>query len=126
MGQNPTNTPLGDNEALGELGRRLAAVRLERNWTQGFLADEAGVSRATVRRLESGNSTQLTNLLRILRALGLTGNLDSLVPRPEVRPLEALEREGRRRRRASGKRLNPDSGADASQGWSWGDEEEAP
>jgi transcriptional regulator with XRE-family HTH domain len=126
VNQNPTNTtPPGDEEALGELGRRLAGVRLERNWTQGFLATEAGVSRATVRRLESGHSTQLTNLLRILRALGLAGNLEGLVPQPEVRPLDALEREGRRRRRASGKRLNPESDA-TDQAWSWGDEGDRP
>ena len=31
-------------------------------------------------RLESGESTQLTNLIRVVRALGLLGNLDAFVP----------------------------------------------
>ncbi len=108
-----------DGEVLAELGRRLARSRLDRNWTQTELAQEAGVSRSTVRRLEAGESTQLTNLVRILRALGLLANLDALVPAPEVRPLQMLEREGRRRQRATGGRRKS-TPRDSS--WRWGDE----
>ena len=108
-----------DPDVLEELGGRLARTRLNRNWTQERLAGEAGVSRATVKRLEAGRSTQLTNLIRILRALDLLGNLEVLVPRPQVRPLEALEHEGQRRRRASSPRS---SGQDEEpEPWSWGD-----
>jgi len=39
---------------LEELGGRLASVRLGRNLTQAALAEEAGVSKRTVERLESG------------------------------------------------------------------------
>ena len=60
---------MSDEALLRELGHRLARHRLNRNMTQAALAHEAGVSRSTVARLESGESTQLTNLLRILRGI---------------------------------------------------------
>jgi transcriptional regulator with XRE-family HTH domain len=72
------NTP--DTAVLTDLGARLAHLRLQRNLTQEELAHEAGVSKRTVIRLESGESTQLTNLIRVVRALGLLGNLDAFVP----------------------------------------------
>ncbi len=111
--ENPT-----DEEMLRQLGTRLARTRLAGNQTQAALAEEAGVSRATIQRLESGQSTQLTNLVRVLRALRLPG-LFEIVPDPEVRPLEILERGERRRRRASspGPRV-----AEDDEPWSWGPE----
>ena len=102
---------------LAELGQRLAAYRLGRNWTQGQLADAAGVSKRTISRLEGGESTQLTNLLRVLRALGLLANVDGLVPAPVASPLEQFKRQGRQRRRASSR---PEPAP--SEPWSWGDE----
>ena len=73
---------LTDRKILGEVGDRLARHRLGRNLTQAQLAREAGVSKRTVIRLENGESSQLTNLVRVLRALSLLGNLDALVPAP--------------------------------------------
>jgi len=110
----------GDEAVLGELGSRLARERLHRNLTQHQLAAEAGVSRSTVRRLEAGRSTQLTNLVRVLRALDLLANLDAVVPRAVASPIEALElRGGERRRASSPRRGKPDRTAPP---WKWGDE----
>jgi putative transcriptional regulator len=108
-----------DRRVLAELGDRLARYRLNRNLTQDQLAREAGVSKRTVVRLESGQSSQVTNLVRVLRALGLLGNLDALVPAPLASPIEALKAKARRRHRASptSKRPKPKSE------WTWGDEE---
>ena len=101
---------------LAELGRRLAACRLDRDLSQEQLAEEAGVSRATLQRLEAGRSTQLGNLVRVLIALDLPP-LFELVPDPAVRPLQELERQQRgRRQRASGTRVAEDESDD----WSWG------
>jgi transcriptional regulator with XRE-family HTH domain len=86
--------------------------------TQEALAKEAGVSLPTVQRIESGRSTQSSNLLRVLRALGLLANLDALVPEPPVSPLKQAKLQGRRRRRASSSR-----GDDKTPPWSWGDDE---
>ncbi len=107
-----------DRRVLAELGDRLARHRLNRNLTQDQLAREAGVSKRTVVRLENGQSSQVTNLVRILRALDLLGNLDALVPAPLASPIEALKVKSRKRRRASpvGSKSKPSSD------WTWGDE----
>jgi transcriptional regulator with XRE-family HTH domain len=107
----------GDEATLVEIGARLRRHRLDRDLTQGQLASEAGVSKRTVERLESGRSTQLSSFVRILRALGLLPNLEALVPGTLVRPLDQLRLGGLERRRASGR-----TAAEADATWSWGDE----
>lgn len=107
-----------DSAALATLGERIARHRLDHNRTQAELAREAGVSKRTLIRLELGESTQLTNLVRVLRVLGLLANLDAFVPAPAPSPMEQLKREGKKRRRASRK---PEP-RDSKEGWSWGDD----
>ena len=111
-----------DAAALAELGTRLRRTRLERNLTQEQVAEEAGVSRLTVKRIEDGGSAQLTSLLRVLRSLGLLEALEQLVPEPMPSPIDRLRRRGRERQRA-----RPGSAStNAGEGdvWRWGDEEE--
>jgi DNA-binding XRE family transcriptional regulator len=50
------SSQLSDESLLKELGGRLAAARIVRNLTQAALAEQAGVSKRTVERLESGGS----------------------------------------------------------------------
>ena len=58
--------PATDAAVLTEIGRRLARVRLEKNLTQVQLAEQAGVSKSTVQRLESGDvSPQLSGFIRV-------------------------------------------------------------
>ena len=108
-----------DDATLKELGSRIARYRLNRNLPQLSLAREAGVSVRTVHRIEHGQSTQASNLIRVLRALGLLENLETLVPEPAISPIQRLKMHGERRSRAS-------SGSDKlvrKVPWSWGDEE---
>ena len=107
-----------DDAALEALGRRLARHRLNRNLTQAALAAQAGVSTPTVQRIEQGHSSQASNLIRILRALGLLGNLDALVPEPPASPIQQARMRGRIRQRASSSSGKPATPVD----WSWGDE----
>jgi putative transcriptional regulator len=107
-----------DQGILSELGERLARARLGRNLTQAELAAEAGVSKRTVERLESGESVQLTSLVRILRALDLADKIDILVPDSGLSPMEQLERKGKARKRASGTREKRE---DSSKPWIWGE-----
>ena len=93
-----------DTVVLEQIGQRVASARLLCNITQQDLAEEAGVSRSTVRRLEAGESTQLTAFIRVLRVLDLLANLDLLLPAPSVSPLQALKSEGQKRQRASSPR----------------------
>lgn len=110
--------PFGsDGELLARLGQNLAAERLRRNITQDALAQEAGLSRSTLRRLEAGESTQLVALIRVLRALDLLAGLDLLLPSPSVSPLEVLENQGEQRQRASSPK-EPES----PKPWTWGED----
>ncbi len=108
-----------DQHVLAELGDRLAWHRLNRNLTQDQLAREAGVSKRTIVRLENGQSSQVTNLVRVLRALGILDNLDALIPAPLASPIEALKAKAQRRRRASPASKKPTPSSD----WTWGDDQ---
>lgn len=108
-----------DDAVMVELGRRLARVRLERNLTQVQLAHEAGISKPTLQRLESGAvATQLSGFLRVCRVLGLVEGFETLIPEPAVTPMEQLKRQSRKRQRASGKK----AAAPQPKKWTWGDE----
>ena len=110
---------LTDAVVLEELGTRLAGARLGRNLTQAELAEQAGVSKRTVERLESGAvATHLSGFLRVCRVLGLLENFESLVPEAQTSPMEQLKRQRGKRQRATGKR-----GSTGKPGkWTWGDE----
>jgi transcriptional regulator with XRE-family HTH domain len=109
---------LTDKTVLQELGGRLERVRLERNLTQAALAEQAGVSKRTLERLESGAvATQLSGFLRVCRTLGLLERFDALVPEPVPSPIAQLKLQGRTRRRASRKRIP----TNALGKWTWGE-----
>ena len=108
---------LSDEQLLEALGRRIARYRLNQNLTQSALAEEAGVSLPTLQRMEAGRSSQTSNLIRVLRALGKVDNLNALLPEPVASPMQLLEARGRVRRRASSTKR--ESGAEP---WSWEDD----
>ncbi|NTV98427.1 MAG: helix-turn-helix transcriptional regulator [Chlorobiaceae bacterium] len=108
---------LTDKAILAELGGRLAQRRLELQLTQEMLAEQAGVSKRTVERLESGATTQLSTMIRILRVLELLDRLESLVPGTGPRPMDLLKLKGKTRKRTGGRRKPTDE-----EPWTWGDE----
>jgi len=114
-----------DDALLGTLGARIARTRLERNVSQQQLATEAGLSKRTLERIEAGEDTKLSNVVRILRALGMLDRLDALVPEPLPSPVEQLKLRGRRRRRAGRTGAGPARTAGAARRWTWGDEHDA-
>ena len=115
-----SGTNLPEDEALSSLGRALAAHRVRKNITQSQLALESGVSRSTVARLESGESIQLSALVRVLQALGLADRLTELFPTAQVSPLQVLDNDGKVRKRAS-RRRQPK--ADNKGEWTWGEDQ---
>jgi transcriptional regulator with XRE-family HTH domain len=100
---------LSDTAVLEALGSRLAAVRLKRNLTQTALGREAGVSRATIERLERGAGADLKLLVRVLRALQLLEGFLAGIPADEVSPMALLRAQGKKRQRARGE--NPTAAA---------------
>lgn len=87
--------------AIAELAGRIGQRRIDLGFTQAGLAEEAGVSKRTVERLEAGGATQLASLVRLLRPLGLLHRLDTLIPEPVPSPIELLRYQGKRRQRVA-------------------------
>jgi transcriptional regulator with XRE-family HTH domain len=108
-----------DQTILNEIGERIATLRLNRNLTQAELAEQSGVSKRTVERLESGEGVQTTSLIRLFRSLGLLPRFETLIPEPVPSPVAQLKLHGGTRRRASSTKK---AGAPA-QKWKWGNEE---
>jgi putative transcriptional regulator len=102
-----------------DLCEKIARIRLTRNFTQKYLAEQAGISVRTIRRLESGLGVSFDTFIRVLTALGIQQNLETLLPDPRIRPIERAERKGMERKRASSGNIREEKTA-----WVWGDEEE--
>ncbi len=77
------------------LGRNVRAVRIAQGLRQVDLADLANVSLGALKHLEAGVGSSTSTLVKVLRALGREGWLDTLAPDPEpFNPLALLaERE---------------------------------
>ena len=108
---------LTDDAALAEIGKRIAARRIELQLTQVSVAEQAGIAKRTLERMEAGHSSQLSSLIRVLRVLDAMPVLDGIVPETGPRPMDLLKRGGKVRQRASGRRTVKSSGKP----WSWGD-----
>jgi len=106
---------LADDAILAEIGARIARRRLDLQLTQAAVAEQAGVAKRTLERLEAGHSMQMSNLIRILRVLeGLPG-LECMLPEPGPSPMDLLKRRGKPRQRASGGHRSDQPGAS----WTW-------
>lgn len=100
-----------------DLCRKIARIRLARNITQEYLAKQAGISVRTIRRLEKGLGVSFDTFIRVLTALGVQQNLQSLLPDPKIRPIDRAEFKGSERKRARPKRKSTETTP-----WVWGDE----
>ena len=109
---------LTDEAVLDEFGRRLSRRRIDLQMTQANLAEQAGVSKRTVERIEAGTSAQMSSIIRVLRVLDLLKGLDLLIPETGPRPMDLLRLKGKPRQRASTRRRSNRSG----EKWSWGDD----
>jgi transcriptional regulator with XRE-family HTH domain len=114
-----------DEAVLRELGQRLEHLRLARNLSQEDLGRMAGVSRATIIRVERGDSVQMSTMVKLWRALALLDEIDAAVPESLDSPIADVERERRRRgrRRATATRHRQRPAPDeAGRPFRWGDE----
>ncbi len=108
---------LTDDAVLSELGGRLSRCRIELGLSQAKLAQQAGVSKRTVERIEAGAATQTNTLIRILRELQLLERMETLVPDTVPSPMDLLKLKGRERKRAPRK-----GGSPSGKPWQWGDQ----
>ena len=100
-----------------DIGAKLERLRLTRNIKQSTLAQNAGISVRTLRRLESGEGATLDSFVRVLSSIGLAQNLDLLLPDPHIRPIERVKTGGAERQRSSARKADGPKTP-----WQWGDE----
>lgn len=101
---------------LEELGRRIARRRLDFGITQADAAEQAGLAKRTVERIEAGGDTQASTIIRVLRVLDLMEGVERLIPETGPRPMDLLKLRGKERRRASSRyAVKPNTE------WHWGD-----
>lgn len=105
-------TPLTPESAiLEELGHRLVRMRKNQGLTQPDLADKAGISESTLRRMENGQDSQFETWLKVLRALNMIQIIDTLLPETIRSPMADVLGEKKSAR-----------GTSADAGPVWGDE----
>lgn len=77
----------GDREVIRSLVERVRLQRLARNWSQAELARRIGLSRRAYQDFETGyGNLKLTNLVKLLGVLGVSGELAEVVPVPSLEP----------------------------------------
>ena len=81
------------------IGEKLRAYRLELNKSQEDVAAMAGVSAGVLRRMESGEGTNLRAFIKVLKALRLEEWFETLAPIPAVNPYLMVEDRPRQRAR---------------------------
>jgi putative transcriptional regulator len=93
------------DRAIGmELGARIKAWRLRLNLTQQQLSDATALSLNVIKSLEAGKG-KLSSLIAVLREFRLLDDLDSFIREPGISPLQLARQHGKKRQRASGKRV---------------------
>lgn len=108
---------LADDAILAEIGERVVRRRLDFQLTQADVAEQAGVAKRTVERIEAGASAQMSSIIRIFRVLDLLPGLDRMLPEAGPRPMNLLKQKGKVRQRASRRRRSDRPGKP----WSWDD-----
>ena len=97
------NFAMTDRAIAKELAERIKQQRLNKDLSQRSVAESAGISITAVQGVEKGESTILT-LIKVLRVLGSLDSLESFLPEISVSPIALAKLEGKKRKKASGKR----------------------
>jgi len=100
-----------DESTLALLGKRMAAFRVRNNWTQAKLAQMAGVSKGTVERIERGDSVQILNLVKVLRACDMLDTFLGIFPDDSPSPMQILQMGKIKPRQRAGSPHKKNSGA---------------
>ena len=112
MPRNSLSYTLISDAALGSLvslGTRLKDARLLRNWTQAEIAEKAGLSESSIRKVEAG-SPHITvgAYLALLDVLGLPTAFDRVIAQGDDTLGEALGRNAMRKRARGARVIDTD------------------
>lgn len=100
------------------LSARFKQYRIDYPLTQKELAEKSGVSIRSIQNFEAGKDIQLSNFIKLLRALDLARNLEMLIPDVTIRPSAYLEQTKEKQR----VRKKKDSQMSGDAPFVWGDE----
>lgn len=77
-----TNRSLATPDVIRNLGLRFRDYRLRLRMTRKEISKAASIGLTTIYKFESGNMTDISfsTLLRLLKAIGLGGNWDAMLP----------------------------------------------
>ncbi len=104
-------------EYLEELSQRIREYRISADMTQQELADASGISLRTIQNYENHKDIKLDCFIKILMALGLDGNLFTLVPDINSSPVMLLEQSRQKKRQRVRKKKTIEQNS-----FIWGDE----
>jgi transcriptional regulator with XRE-family HTH domain len=100
---------LSDSAIVKKIGVFIRKNRLQQNITQAKLAENTGLNRWTISKLENGDSVTVSNLIQILRALDVLYVLNQFEVIDEISPLEYARLKKKEKERArSNKSKNND------------------
>jgi DNA-binding XRE family transcriptional regulator len=98
---------LTDLDVAKRIGANLKSMRLRQNITQSNLAESAGVSLSTLKKIENGDICSFDSFLRMLRTLRKLDVLQPLVDEEQLSPNEYYKlvqsSKTNQRKRAAGK-----------------------
>ena len=103
-----------DKSLVALIGDYIKHQRLIQNKTQATIAENAGINRWTLSKVENGEPISLTSLIQILRALDLLDILDVFKIETQLSPLTLAKLEKQKRQRAS---TNPDINEQETSQW---------
>jgi transcriptional regulator with XRE-family HTH domain len=79
-----------DAQILQELGIRLKEKRQQKRYTQGDLAQKAGISTNTLQKIEYGQNPTMASFIQVLRALDEMDHLEQFLPPVQISPMDML------------------------------------
>lgn len=88
-----------DTQILQILGTRFKDYRLGTGLSQNELAKATGVSVSTIHKFETGTivNMTMTNLMALLRQVGLLERFDDLIPEQPLNPYTSTQMQKRQR-----------------------------
>lgn len=89
---------------MSGIAKRVKQRRLEKGWTQNFLATKAGVSLASYRRFESSGEISLRSLVMLAFALEMTDEFENLFSRKTYQSIDDIIKAEQPKQRKRGNR----------------------
>lgn len=98
-----------------EIGDRIHDRRIAMDMTQLEFSQKCGLSLSTVIRIENGDDTKFSNIIKIMRCFDAISNLDLLIPEQEEDYKALFENKAPKKRVRKSK-------DEPKRKWIWGDE----